>query len=66
MIIEILIYPAIIFLAATMAVKLIERRRQELDGPSIAGCKSARLRRKFSRVAGQFTSVGIRASAIVG
>ncbi|WP_298258222.1 hypothetical protein [Bradyrhizobium sp.] len=81
MTIEILIYPALVFLAATMIAKLIERRRDVLYGPYIQGRKTdlARLReqfgaiiaaigikREYGRVAATFTSVSIFASAIIG
>ncbi len=41
MTIEILIYPAVAFLAATLIAKLIERRRDVLYGPYIQGRKTA-------------------------
>jgi hypothetical protein len=81
MTIDILIYPTVIFLAAMMAVQLVERQRDVLYGPYIAGRKSEfdvlrdqidtvvetiGLRREASRMAVKFTSVGIFASAIVG
>ena len=81
MTIEILIYPALVFLAATMIAKLIERRRDVLYGPYIQGRKTdfARLRdqfdavltaigvkREYGRVAAKFASVSIFASAIIG
>ena len=41
MTIEILIYPALVFLAVTMTAKLIERQRDVLYGPYIWGRKTA-------------------------
>ena len=41
MTIEILIYPAVAFLAATLVAKLIERQRDVLYGPYIRGRKTA-------------------------
>ena len=81
MTIEILIYPALVFLVATMIAKMIERQRDVLYGPYIQGRKTglAQLRdqfdavmtaigvkREYARVAVKFASVGIFASAIVG
>ena len=40
MTIEILIYPAVAFLAATLIAKLIERQRDVLYGPYIQGRKT--------------------------
>ena len=81
MTIEILICPALVFLAATMIAKLIERQRDVLYGPYIQGRKTdlARLREQFDavmtaigvkrdygRVAAKFASASIFASAIIG
>ena len=81
MTIEILIYPALVFLAATMIARLIERRRDVLYGPYIQGRKTvvAKLRerlgavmaaiggrRGYRRAAAKFASISIFASAIVG
>ncbi len=79
--IEILIYPGLAFLAATLTAKLIERQRDVLYGPYIQGRKSAvadlrdqldafmvaiGLRREYSRLAMKFATVSIFASAIIG
>ncbi len=81
MTIEILICPALVFLAATMVAKLIERQRDVLYGPYIQGRKTdlARLRdlfdaimvvvgmkREYGRMAVKFVSLSIFASAIIG
>ena len=81
MTIEILICPALVFLAATMIAKLIERQRDVLYGPYIQGRKTdlAQLRdhfdtvmtaigmkREYGRVAVKFASASIFASAITG
>ncbi len=81
MTIEILIYPALVFLAATMIARLIERRRDVLYGPYIEGRKTAVAelheqlgaivaaiggRRQYRRAAAKFASVSIFASAIIG
>ena len=81
MTIEILICPALVFLAATMIARLIERRRDVLYGPYIQGRKTALaqlrdqfdavmaaigVRREFGRVAVKFASISIFASAIIG
>ena len=81
MTIEILIYPALTFLAVTMSAKLIERRSDVLYGPYIQGRKSEftvlrdqfeaamtaiGLRRDYGRLAVKFASVSIFASAIIG
>ena len=78
---EILIYPALIFIAATTAGKLIERQTDVLYGPYIEGRPSpsssmrelveeivARtgLRRGYSRAAMKFAPVSLFASAIIG
>ena len=81
MTIEILICPALAFLAVTMIAKLIERRRDVLYGPYIQGRKTAGaqlreqigtimaaigMRREYGRVAVKIASFGIFASAIIG
>ena len=81
MTIEILIYPGLVFLAATLIAKQIERRRDVLYGPYIQGRKTILaglrdrcdavmgaigLRRDYGRVAVSLTSVSILASAIIG
>ena len=60
MTIEILICPALVFLAVTMIAKLIERRRDVLYGPYIQGRKTAP-----AGLREQFASVSIFASTIV-
>jgi hypothetical protein len=81
MTIEILVYPGLVFLAVTLAAKLIERRNDVLYGPYIQGRKSARanmrdrldavmasigLRRDYGRITMKFAALSIFASAIVG
>lgn len=81
MTIEILIYPALVFIVATTAAKLIERQNDVLYGPYIAGRRSALsgmrdrvgeiiaasgLRRHYSRAAMRFAPVSLFASAIIG
>ena len=81
MTIEFLIYPALIFLAATLIAKLVERQRDVLYGPYIQGRKTASenmreqfdafmnaigLRRGYGRMVVKFAPVGILASAIMG
>ena len=81
MTIEILVYPALVFLAVTMTAKLIERQRDVLYGPYIQGRRTAfdelvdqleavveaiGLRREYGRVAVKFAGVSIFASAIIG
>ena len=81
MTIEILIYPALVFLAVTLTAKLIERQNDVLYGPYIQGRKTAvadlrdqidalmvatGARREYSRVAMKFATVSIFASAIIG
>jgi hypothetical protein len=81
MTIEILIYPALVFLAVTLTAKLIETRRDVLYGPYIQGRKTALasladqldaamtsigLRREYGRFAMKFATVSIFASAIIG
>jgi hypothetical protein len=80
-ILEILVYPALVFLAVAMTAKLIERQRDVLYGPYIQGRKTAfddlfdhlnttieaiGLRREYGRIAVKFATVSIFASAIVG
>ncbi len=79
--IELLVCPALVFLAATTIARLIERRRDVLYGPYIQGRKTdlAKLRdqfeammaaigvnREYGRVAVKFAPVSIFASAIIG
>jgi hypothetical protein len=81
MTIEILVYPALVFLAVTMTTKLIERQRDVLYGPYIQGRRTAfddlnehlnatveaiGLRREFGRLAVKFATVSVFASAIIG
>ena len=81
MTIEILIYPALVFLAVALTAKLIERQRDVLYGPYIQGRKTAvaelrdqidafmvaiGVRREYSRLTMKFATVGIFASAIIG
>jgi hypothetical protein len=81
MTIEILVYPALAFLAVTMTAKLIERQRDVLYGPYIWGRKTAfdafreeldaymaaiGLKREYGRLAVKFAGVSIFASAIIG
>jgi hypothetical protein len=81
MTIELIAYPGLIFLAVTLAAKLIERRNDVLYGPYIHGRKSVSaemrdhveafmaaigLRREFGRIAFKFATVSIFASAIIG
>ena len=81
MIIELIAYPALVFLAVTLAVKLIERRNDVLYGPYIQGRKSMSsnvrdqietamaaigLRQVFGRFALKLASASIFASAIIG
>jgi hypothetical protein len=81
MIIDILAYPALAFLAVTLTAKLIERQRDVLYGSYIQGRQSEveilrdqldavmeaiGLRREYGRMAVKFASVGIFASAIIG
>jgi hypothetical protein len=78
---ELIVYPGLIFLAVTMAAKLIERRNDVLYGPYIQGRKgmsaemrdrfeavmaATGLRRDFGRIALKFATVSIFASAIIG
>ena len=81
MFIEILVYPALVFIAGTLIAKLIERQRDVLYGAYIQGRKddfdvlreqfefvmeTFGLQREYGRVAVKFASVSIFASAIVG
>ena len=81
MTIEFIIYPGLVFLAVTLAAKLIERRNDVLYGPYIQGRKrmsanirdqleaamaAIGLRRGFGRFAFKFAPVSIFASAIIG
>ncbi len=81
MIIELLVYPALVFLAASLAAKLVERQGDVLYGPYIQGRKTATtelrdhldafmvaigVRREFSRLTMKFAGVSIFASAIIG
>ncbi len=81
MTIELLIYPALVFVAVTTAAKLIERERDVLYGPYIQGRARSRtglrdlfeemmvasgLRREYGRLAVKFASVSLFASAIIG
>jgi hypothetical protein len=81
MTIEILVYPALVFLAVAMTAKLIERQRDVLYGPYILGRKTAfdafrdeldaymvaiGLKREYGRFAVKFAGVSIFASAIIG
>jgi len=78
---EILIYPALVFLAVTLTAKLIERQGDVLYGPYIQGRKTAvaetrdqldafmraiGLKREYGRFAMKFATVSIFASAIIG
>ena len=81
MTIEIFICPALVFIAAATAAKLIERQNDVLYGPYIAGRRPALsrtrdlveeivaasgLRRRYSRAAMRFAPVSLFASAIIG
>jgi hypothetical protein len=79
MIFEFIIFPGTIFLGVTLAAKLIERRRDVLYGPYIAGRRdplaglNARLApagigfcRSFARFTLKFATLGCLASAIIG
>ena len=81
MTIEILVYPALAFLAVMLTAKLIERQRDVLYGSYIHGRKSdldvlrdqidavmeaTGLQREYGRMAVRFASVSIFASAIIG
>ena len=81
MTIEIIVVPGLVFLAVTLAAKLIERRKDVLYGPYIAGRKNAfaALRdefeqalasigsqQRFGRFALRLGTVSYFASAIIG
>jgi len=79
--IEILIYPGLVFLGVTMAVRLIERENDVLYGPYIQGRRTAParmrdlfeelvaatgLRRRYDRTAIRLAAITMCASAIIG
>jgi hypothetical protein len=81
MTIEFIVYPGLVFLAVTLAAKLIERQNDVLYGPYIRGRKHALadlrdqlaeafasigLRQSFGRFALKFATVSYFASAIIG
>ena len=81
MTIEIIVFPGLVFLAVTLAAKLIERRNDVLYGPYIAGRKrpfaelmdqleqfvaSIGLQQSFGRFAIKLGTVSLFASAIIG
>lgn len=81
MIIEIIVFPGLVFLVVTLAAKLIERRSDVLYGPYIQGRKHAPadlrdqlenalasigLRPSFGRFALKVGTVSYFASAIIG
>jgi hypothetical protein len=79
MIFEFILFPGAVFLGATLAAKLIERRRDVLYGPYIAGRRdplaelNARFalpgfefRQSFARFNLKFATLGCFASAIIG
>ena len=81
MTIEIIVFPGLVFLAVTLAAKLIERRNDVLYGPYIAGRRpvlaklrdqlgdaaaSIGLQQSFGRFALKLGTVGYFASAIIG
>jgi hypothetical protein len=81
MTIEIIVFPGLVFVAATLAAKLIERRNDVLYGPYIAGRQhpladlrnqleemvaSIGLRQGLGRVALKLGTVSYFASAIIG
>lgn len=81
MTIEIIIFPGLVFLAATLAAKLFERRNDVLYGPYIQGRKrpfpglrdqleeamaSSGLQQSFGRLAFKIGPVSHFASAIIG
>ncbi len=81
MTIEFLVYPSLVFLAATLIARLVDRQRDVLYGPYIQGRKTAfdkfpdrlgafmnaiGLRRGYGRMVVKFAPVGILASAIIG
>jgi hypothetical protein len=81
MTIELLVYPALVFLAVTLTATLIEQQGDVLYGPYIQGRKTAvadwrdqldaflfaiGLKREYGRLAMKFATVSIFASAIIG
>jgi len=81
MTIEIIVFPGLVFLAATLAAKFYERRSDVLYGPYIQGRKrpfadlwdqleaavaSSGLQRSFGRFAFRLGTVSYFASAIIG
>ncbi len=81
MTIELLVYPALGYLAVTLTAKLIERQGDVLYGPYIQGRKTAvadlrdqidaflvavGLKREYGRLAMKFATVSMFASAIIG
>ena len=81
MTIELIVYPALVFLAVTLTAKLIERQNDVLYGPYIQGRKTAvadwrdqidafivaiGVKREYSLLAMKFATVSIFASAIIG
>lgn len=81
MTIEFLVYPALVFLAATLIAKLVERQRDVLYGPYIQGRKTAfenigeqfeasvnafGVRRGCGRMVMTFAPAGLLSSAIIG
>jgi hypothetical protein len=81
MTIEIMVFPGLVFLAATLAAKLYERRNDVLYGPYIQGRKrpfadlwdqleeaaaSSGLQQSFGRFAFKVGTVSYFASAIIG
>jgi hypothetical protein len=75
MIIEIIVFPGLVFLVVTLAAKLMERRNDVLYGPYIQGRKRDRLentpasiglRPGFGRFALKVGMVSYFSSAIIG
>jgi hypothetical protein len=81
MTIEIIVFPGLVFLAVTLAAKLIERRNDVLYGPYIAGRKrpftdlrdrleeavaALGLQQSVGRFALKLGTVSLFASAIIG
>jgi hypothetical protein len=81
MTIEIMVFPGLVFLAATLAAKLYERRHDVLYGPYIQGRKrpfadlwdqleeavaSSGLQQSFGRFAFKVGTLSYFASAIIG
>jgi hypothetical protein len=79
--IELLAYPATVFLAVSVSAKLIERQRDVLYGPYIQGRMTALdafreeldaylaalgLKREYGRLTVKFASISLFASAIIG